>query len=158
MENLKIMTINKETKNNALAISSEISWLVLYIGNRLEAYFDINKNFIAPKAPDLKILESKYSGFIINNNLSEIERFFIITCLALHFKPQVFDTFLVKNKVLNKRFTEFGGKIDESKSIFVPTLETIAFIFYGESFESRFLLHSFFEDDHIFKKENILEL
>ena len=158
MENLKIMTVNKETKNNALVISSEISWLVLYIGNRLEAYFDINKNFKAPKAPDLKNFESKYSEFIVNNNLSEIERFFIITCLALHFKPQVFDTFLVKDKALNKRFTEFGGKIDESKSIFVPTLETIAFIFYGDSFESRFLLHSFFEDDHIFKKENILEL
>lgn len=153
MENLKIMSVNEETKNNALAISSEIGWLVLYIRKRLEAYFDTNNIFIAPMAPDLKNLESKYSGFIINNNLSEIERFFIITCLALHFKPQVFDTFLVKNKTLNKRFTEFGGKIDESKSIFVPTLETIAFIFYGECFESRFLLHSFFDDNHIFKKK-----
>ena len=152
------MSVNNEIRNNALAISSEISWLVLYIGNRLEAYFDINKTFEAPKAPLLKNYDSKYSNFVIKNDLNEIERFFIITCLALHFKPQVFDKFLIKNKALNKRFTEFGGKIDESKSIFVPTLETIAFIFYGESFESRFLLHSFFEDDHIFKKENILEL
>ena len=152
------MTVNKEIRNNAIAISLEIKWLVLFISNRLEAYFDSNKIFEAPDAPNLNFYESKYSEFILNNNLIEIERLFIVTCLALHFKPQVFDKFLIKNKVLNKRFTEFGGKIDESKSIFVPTLETIAFIFYGESFESRFLLHSFFEDNHIFKKEKILDL
>lgn len=152
------MTVNKEIRNNAIAISLEIKWLVLFISNRLEAYFDSNKTFEAPDAPNLKFYESKYSEFILNNNLIEIERLFIVTSLALHFKPQVFDKFLIKNKVLNKRFTEFGGKIDESKSIFVPTLETIAFIFYGESFESRFLLHSFFEDNHIFKKEKVLDL
>lgn len=152
------MNVNNEIRNNALVISLEINWLVKYISNRLEAYFDINKNFETPEAPNLKAYNSKYSNFIIKNKLNEIERLFIVTTLALHFKPQVFDKFLIKNKVLNKRFTEFGGKIDESKSIFVPTLETIAFIVYGESFESRFLLHSFFEEDHIFKKENILEL
>lgn len=147
-----------DTKKNAYTISKEIDWLDYYINNRLENYFDPTSTFVAPIVPNLTQDTSKYATFISENKLTEIERILIVVCLALHFKPQIFDKFLIKNKALDKRFTEFGGIIDDSKSIFVPTLETIAFIFYGESFESRFLLQNFFDDDHIFIKDRILEL
>mgnify|MGYP006137205921 CR=1 FL=1 len=147
-----------DTKMNAYTISNEINWLDTYITNRLENYFDPTSLFAIPKVPDLIDDTSKYADFITSKELVEIERIFIAICLALHFKPQIFDKFLIKNKALDKRFTEFGGVIDDSKSIFVPTLETIAFIFYGDSFESRFLLQSFFDHDHIFMRDSILEL
>jgi len=147
-----------DPKKNAFTISKEIDWLDNYIINRLGNYFDPSSTFVIPMAPDLTNDTSKYATFITDKELSEIERVFISICLALHFKPQIFDKFLIKNKALDKRFTEFGGIIDDSKSIFVPTLETIAFIFYGDSFESRFLLQSFFDHDHIFISDRILEL
>lgn len=147
-----------DTKKNASTISNEIDWLDAYINNRLENYFDPTTTFVIPVAPNLSEDTSKYATFINDKKLIEIERIFIAICLALHFKPQIFDKFLIKNKALDKRFTEFGGIIDDSKSIFVPTLETIAFIFYGDSFESRFLLQSFFDHDHIFMSDSVLEL
>lgn len=153
-----IMDKNSDIKNNAVTISKEIDWLDSFIINRLESYFDNTKSFQVPKTPCLENDNSKYSQFIKGNHLTEIERFLIVICLALHFKPQIFDKFLIKNKALDKRFTEFGGKVDNSKSIFVPTLETIAFIYYGDSFEYRFLLHRLFDVDHFLKKENIIEL
>lgn len=147
-----------DTKKNAFTISNEINWLDAYINNRLGNYFDPTSAFVIPIVPNLSEDTSKYATFINDKKLIEIERIFIAICLALHFKPQIFDKFLIKNKTLDKRFTEFGGIIDDSKSIFVPTLETIAFIFYGDSFESRFLLQSFFDHDHIFMRNSILEL
>lgn len=147
-----------DTKKNAFTISNEINWLDAYINNRLGNYFDPTSPFVIPVVPNLSEDTSKYATFINDKKLIEIERIFIAICLALHFKPQIFDKFLIKNKTLDKRFTEFGGIIDDSKSVFVPTLETIAFIFYGDSFESRFLLQSFFDHDHIFMRNNILEL
>ena len=147
-----------ETSKNANTVSKEIDWLNQFVENRLQSYFDPSKNFETPNAPDLIDDDSKYAFFIKNNKLIEIERFFIAACLVLHFKPQIFDKFLIKNKAFDKRFTEFGGKVDQSNSIFIPTLETIAFIFYGDSFESRFLLQRYFDNDHIFMREGVLEL
>jgi hypothetical protein len=147
-----------ETSKNANTVSKEIDWLNQFVENRLQSYFDPSKNFETPNAPDLADDNSKYAFFIKNNKLIEIERFFIAACLVLHFKPQIFDKFLIKNKAFDKRFTEFGGKVDQSNSIFIPTLETIAFIFYGHSFESRFLLQRYFDNDHIFMREGVLEL
>lgn len=147
-----------DTKKNAFTISNEIDWLDTYIINRLENYFDSTSIFEIPSVPNLADDTSKYAAFITEKKLIEIERIFIVICLALHFKPQIFDKFMIKNTALDKRFTEFGGIIDDSKSIFVPTLETIAFIFYGDSFESRFLLQNFFDHDHIFMSDRILEL
>ena len=147
-----------ETSKNAKTVGNEINWLNQYIENRLQNYFDSSKIFQVPMKPDLSNDDSKYADFIKNNSLKDIERFFIVVCMVLHFKPQIFDKFLIKNKVFDKRFTEFGGQVDQLNSIFIPTLETIAFIFYGDSFESRFLLQSYFDNDHIFIRDSILEL
>ena len=64
------MTVNKEIRNNAIAISLEIKWLVLFISNRLEAYFDSNKIFEAPDAPNLNFCESKYSESVSYTHLT----------------------------------------------------------------------------------------
>ncbi|GGE41087.1 ATP-binding protein [Psychroflexus planctonicus] len=152
------MNTKNEARHNASVIFKEVVWLEDFINKRLNCYFDSQLEFMAPEPIHLTVGQSKYSDFILENELLNIERFIIVVCLALHFKPKVFDKFLIKNKALDKRFTEFGGKIDESKSIFVPTLETIAFIFYGDCFESRFLMYRLFDEDHLFSSENVIEL
>ena len=87
------MDKNSDIKNNAVTISKEIDWLDSFIINRLESYFDNTKSFQVPKTPCLENDNSKYSQFIKGNHLTEIERFLIVICLALHFKPQIFDKF-----------------------------------------------------------------
>ena len=148
---------NLASGNNALTVKNEIDWLNGYIESRLVNYFDEAYEFVAVPPPSLVDDQSKYAHFIKKYQLNAIERLIIAVCIANYFKPQVFDKFLIKNKALDKRFTEFGGKIEGSNSIFVPTLETIAFIFYGDNFESRFTLHGLFDKNHIFRKLDVIQ-
>lgn len=144
-------------KNNALSIEKDIIWLDQVISERLESYFK-NEPFKMPIPPDTLKTESKYYQFLIDNQLSLIERFIIATCLSSLFKPQVFDKLLIKNKPLDKRFTEFGGKIDDNKSIFIPTIQTIAFIFFGDRFESIFQLQKILNNNSLFRTKDFIEI
>lgn len=144
-------------KNNALSIEKDIIWLDQVISERLESYFK-NEPFKMPIPPETLKTESKYYKFLIDNQLSLIERFIIATCLSSLFKPQVFDKLLIKNKPLDKRFTEFGGKIDDNKSIFIPTIQTIAFIFFGDRFESIFQLQKILNNNSLFRTKDFIEI
>lgn len=144
-------------KNNALSIEKDIIWLDQVISERLESYFK-NEPFKMPIPPETLKTESKYYKFLIDNQLSLIERFIIATCLSSLFKPQVFDKLLIKNKPLDKRFTEFGGKIDDNKSIFIPTIQTIAFIFFGDHFESIFQLQKILNNNSLFRTKDFIEI
>lgn len=144
-------------KNNALSIEKDIIWLDQVISERLESYFK-SEPFKMPIPPETLKTESKYYQFLIDNHLSLIERFIIATCLSSLFKPQVFDKLLIKNKPLDKRFTEFGGKIDDNKSIFIPTIQTIAFIFFGDRFESIFQLQKILNNNSLFRTKDFIEI
>lgn len=146
-----------EINKNAETIYREINWLSSFIENRLNSYFSDENSFVIPTKPEIINDDSKYSQFVKSNNLNDIERFTLVVCLAQHFKPKVFDSFLIKNKSLDKRFTEFGGKMDQTNLIFIPTLETISFIFYGNNFKASFLFQSFFDNNHLFIKNHIVE-
>ena len=145
-------------QENAMTLSLELDWLSKLINHRLESHFsrdEIILNQIV--APELSAVESKYAKFLIECRLDEIERLIVVCCLATDYHSQVFDKFLIKNKGLDKRFTEFGGKIDEKNSRFLPTLETIFFIFFGKNFESRFKMQFIFDESHVFNKLNIIQ-
>ena len=156
--NISEMILDENLKDNVNCVSKEMEWLKEWISNRLESYFKETDSIERPLAPKLNEGTSLYASFLLDNELEEIDRLIIVAALASYFKPQIFDRFLIKNKSLNKRFTEFGGKIDENKSIFIPTLETIAFIFYGDDFESRFKLQNIFDHEHVFTKLGVLSL
>ena len=147
----------KNLKLNAICIEKEIAWLDEMINIRLEAYFK-DEPFKMPSPPQIQNTKSKYSQFVIKQKLTLVERFIIVCCLTSLFKPQIFDKLLIKNKPLDKRFTEFGGKIDDNKSIFIPTIQTIAFLFYGDCFESIFQLQKIFNTKSLFKTKDFVEI
>ena len=82
----------------------------------------------------------------------------MIVSVSVFFSPQIFDRFLIKNKVLDRPFTEFGGYIDPINNFFKPTLQTVTFINFGLDFLGKLQFQTLFDDDHVFKKENILLL
>lgn len=124
--------INKNIENNSLTIEKEINWLKTMIELRFENYFHLNGSIkIMPKAPKIEGDNTFYSKWLIENNLSDFDRLIIITALSNIFFPEIFDKFLIKNKGLDKRFTEFSGKLDSDKSRFIPTFGTINFIYFG---------------------------
>lgn len=151
------MERNLIIQNNADTYSREIDWLNSLINMRLEKHFSNNSSSsfnIIP--PDCKNDNSIYANWIKKHDLKSFERLVIISSLAYIYTPNVFDKFLIKNKGLDKRFTEFGGKIDDKNSRFIPTLETLTFLHFGNEVAAKFNTQIIFSENHLFNKKGII--
>lgn len=141
--------------NNSIHIELELNWLKEMMDMRLKHYFSNDDNkLILPPPPSLKYEKSNFHSWIIESKLEVLERTILISSIANIYCPEIFDKFLIKNKGLDKRFTEFGGKIDSNNSRFIPSLETISFILYGKNFNSTFHLQNVLDDEHFFMKSS----
>ena len=98
------------------------------------------------------------AAFIKRDLSDNFERLLIIGAIAANLFPEVYDRFLIKNKTLDKPYTEFGGRKNSDSNYFEPTLRTIVFIMYGSSIVHKIKLLNYFNFDHIFKQSKILSL
>lgn len=141
---------------NAKTLYQEFKWLSEYIDMRLNHFFDPENSLeFHFDAPSLEFDESSLALSLKKNTSDNVDRMIIIVALATYFKPELFDRFLIKNKPIDRPFTEFGG-VYSDKNRFIPTLGTIAFIYFGDDLENRFLFQNFLDDDHIFKQKNLI--
>ena len=156
------MEIELNFQKNSATIEKELFWLSRLIENRLNLFFESTENKTVEQReilpPSLAQDESLYANFINQYKVDIIERLIIITAIASHFKPQLFDSFLIKNKVLSKNFTDFGGKIDESVGHFVPTVRTTTFILFGNSMAGQLKVQKCFVEEHFFRLNTIISL
>jgi len=53
------------------------------------------------------------------------ERLALITCLASHIRPELFDAFQLKNQQTERLYTQFGGRLETQGLI--PMGETLCF-------------------------------
>jgi len=154
------MDKSKLLAKNSLTIDKELEWLSSLIDNRLNYFFSTeeDKVLVDVEKPILDKDSSNYAKFIQSELKDDIERLLIISALSANFFPEVFDRFLIKNKALDKPFTEFGGVKASEKNYFIPTLRTIVFILSGQSIAAKIKIKSYFNFDHIFKQKSILGL
>ncbi len=144
---------SKIIQSNSFTLKSELDWLIKLIDYRLEVYFKLNKKTVEfPEPNPINNDNSFYAKWIRDNSLDKFERLIVISSIANLFFPEVFDKFLIKNKGLDKRFTEFGGKLDSDKSRFIPTFSTLCFIFYGRDFEYVFDSQNIFDKNYKLNK------
>jgi len=146
---------------NAIDLTNELSWLkqILKIRSALNAseqtpvkdVFDINP-------PDISESRSGYAQLIRDHEFGFIERFIMILSAVPYIKPELLDVFIQKNKTTNQLYTEFGGKISEQHSGFLPTGETVMFILAANNLARRFALIKPFEGDHLFAKKQMVWL
>ena len=142
---------SSEIGKNSITYSNELVWLNELIEARFKQHFSnelIEKNSFIP--PDLTHDESKYANWVKKLALNNFERLVVISSLAYEYSSNVFDKFLIKNKGLDKRFTEFGGKLDDKNSRFIPTLETLVFLYYGNEVGSKFQAQRLFNENHVY--------
>ncbi len=137
---------------NSNTIEHELKWLKLLIDYRINKYFEIDSKKTPPKPYDLENDTSHYALWIKKNNLNDFDRLVIIISLSNIFFPEIFDKFLIKNKGLDKRFTEFGGKLDVDKYRFIPTIQTVGFIYFGKDPLSAINCQFIFDKDYILNK------
>lgn len=150
---------SSETGKNSITYSSELFWLNNLIEARFKQHFSnkpIEKNSLNP--PDLSNDDSKYANWVKKLKLNDFERLVVISSLAYQYSSNIFDKFLIKNKGLDKRFTEFGGKVDDKNSRFIPTLETLVFLYFGNVVGSKFRAQSLFNENHVFNRNGVISL
>ncbi len=153
--------VNEKLILNAQHLETELAWF----GQVLEARFNLYFGRDTPVAeifevapPEYNENDSIYSSFIKHYQLSFAERLVLLLALAPHMKPELLDTFFIKNSTYDRGFSEFGGVRGESHGGFLPTGETAMFLLAGGNLEARFSLHHIFEAEHFFAAHQILKL
>ena len=91
---------------------------------------EVDKSFVSLSGPDLEEDASNMAAFIKRDLSDDFERLLIIGAMAANLFPEVYDRFLIKNKTLDKPYTEFGGRKNSDTNYFEPTLRTIVFIMF----------------------------
>lgn len=84
------------------------------------------------------------------------ERIVLLLALMPHISPQILDMFFIKNKDLDRNYTEFGGYSGKSHIGFLPTGETAVFILSVASPEGRKEALTILGKTHWFYRDNFL--
>ena len=148
-------------KLNARTLELELNWLEDVIRYRFNSYFDKPSKYNSIheiEAPNLNLDNSKYASFINGNSLNQASRLALIIALTPHIRPQVLDSFFVKNSDFDRGFTEFGGVKGESHGGFIPTGETFIYLYAGLDIELRLAAQNVFDGSHEFHKHKVLSL
>ncbi len=145
---------------SADTLERELQWLQRVIQARVELYF--GQGASVPEVadidpPDLDADGSFYASVVKGGGLGVDERLVLILALAPELRPQCLDVFLIQNKNLSRRFSEFGGVLRDDLT-FTPTLATAAFLIAGEDLGRRFETARLFEADHFFAANKVLSV
>ena len=144
---------------NALDLLKEIEWFGKVLEARMQLYFDREcewQEIHEIPAPEQALSGSVYGEFLQFYQLSTDERLLLLLALLPHIYPQALDHFFSRNTHTDRGYTEFGGLRGTAHSGFLPTGETGFFLLAGNDLGRRFKVQQLFEEDHIFKKHNIL--
>jgi AAA+ superfamily predicted ATPase len=151
--------------NNALiqniqTIEKELKWFEMYLEARIAQFFnnELEDPFQLHIAPDLSEEESVYAKLVNHYELKIGERLVLLLCLIPHIKPELLDTFLIKDAIIGRFYTNFGGVAGQNHNGFLPTGETALFLLAGNNLLARATAANIFDETHIFFRFNILKL
>lgn len=146
---------------NAATIDAELGWFERVLEARIALHFgqpaavaDIHE--LVP--PDLSADPSEYAAIVREHAMGFNERVVLMLALAPHVRPQALDLLFVRNRNLDRGFTEFGGWKGKTHSGFLPTCETAAFLVAGEDLAARFSVMKLFDEDHDFRRHDLLRV
>jgi hypothetical protein len=146
---------------NAQSLERELAWFSQVLEARIALYFEQpgeHGSIEAITPPDLAGDSSEYARVVRDNGMGFDERIVFMLALIPHVRPQLLDTLFIRNKNLDRGYSEFGGWKGKSHGGFLPTCETAAFILAGSDPAKRFELVSLFDADHPFSRAGILRL
>jgi len=145
------------TEHSAV-LERELGWLATVIDAGLKLYFNCEfgiRDVREIELPPLAWSTSAYAQLVLEHSLSFEERAVLALSLAAHIRPQVLDSFLIRNAALDRGFTEFGGVVSGPQEGFRPTLETAAFVLAGLNLDRRLALQQLFSPGRFFYDERV---
>ena len=146
---------------NLQALLDELEWLHTVIGQVIAAYLkhdghERHWTEIAP--PDVERSDSVYAGHVKSWQLTVFERLALALGMAPHLRPEVLDIFLSVNANNDRSFSEFGGYSDKGFSGFLPTGQTLMFLFSANDSLWRGKAFDILSLQHRFSAEQVLSL
>ncbi|MDJ0839632.1 MAG: ATP-binding protein [Acidobacteriota bacterium] len=145
---------------NAATLEHEFTWFGKVLTQRLAHHFaeeEPDPVTAQEEAPDLENNDSFYARLIQHYQCEPPERLVLLLCLIPHVRPRLLDPLLTRNSTYEKRFTEFGGVVND-QGHFLPTVETALFLLAGEDLGLRFTYQALFDPDHYLLKHNLMNL
>lgn len=145
---------------NAEYLNKEIAWFEKIINARLEHYFkhDTHYDINSIKPPSLHKQKSDYAKFLLSKQFKPSERLVAILALLPHIRPELLDTFFLKNEQINRSFTEFGGYQSGNHSGVLPTIETALFVLSANDLAKRLLSLQLFESEQVLLSTGLIKL
>jgi hypothetical protein len=146
---------------NTKTIQRELDWLASYLDIRLKKYFLAEGHLeldATINMPPLKRESGSYATFLLDLNLSDIERAAFVIVLAASVKRELLDVMCTKNTILDKPFTQFGGKYLRDIGGVFPTGEMILFVLCGDDLEARMKLEILLFEESVLFKNRILRM
>lgn len=146
---------------NAAALQRELDWLEAVLQARLAAHFGQAEGDGGPVDLPPPALDNDTSGLarlVRQHGLGPAERLVLALALAPHLRPQALDLLFVRNKNLDRGFTEFGGCKGRSHGGFLPTCETAAFLLAGTGLEARIGAARLFEPGQVLRRDGLLRI
>ncbi|MGK0369763.1 MAG: hypothetical protein ACJAW1_000001, partial [Glaciecola sp.] len=146
---------------NAQALALELQWLAQVLDARVQAYFfehdePLHFNFAKARPPILNPA-SNLAKMIAQHDLCAKHRLILALALTPYIRPQLLDVFFVRNKHIDRGYTEFGGLQAQGHSGFLPTIETALFVLAGDSLGERFAVTQEFDDGAVLFGKGILD-
>lgn len=143
-------------------LAEELDRLELFVGHRIAAHFETGEDtgepltateiFGAPARGD-----DGYGDFLTGRQFDVTTRIILILSLAPMLRPEALDAFLIRNSVLDRGFTEFGG-IAPKEQGFLPTVETALFLLAGRDLHLRFKVAALLDRDGPLVSEGVIDL
>jgi len=100
--------------------------------------------------------ESSYRSFIREHKMGFDERLVLILAVAAYVRPAALDLFLIRDKTLDRGFSEFGGVSQPAG--FWPTVKTAAFLLSGGELDVRFRVQYIFDSQYFFIVQKVLKI
>ena len=143
---------------NALAIERELAWFEAVMQARISLHFEQPCAVAHIRELALPVLPagSAYASLVEEGDFGMNERIVLMLALLPHVRPQVLDTLFVRNRNLDRGYTEFGGWKGRTHGGFLPTCETAVFLIAGEVASERFAAIRLFAEDHFFHRRGVL--
>jgi hypothetical protein len=146
---------------NAGALERELAWFDEVLQARISLHFEqpcayAGAEQIVP--PDLSQDRSDYAQLVQECHLGWRERLLLVLALVPHLRPQALDMLFLRNRNLDRGFTEFGGWKGRTHGGFLPTCETAAFLLAGNDLGKRFAALALFEPGHELLRRGILRV